>query len=175
MAADPISLDFFVQRMAALPTLRIPAVVPVKGGGEQLNWEMAFNGGALATELAITDPGLSRDVSSISVQVAYWGRISAQARRGWQFAERCYRVWRDSFIITALEPKGADWKKPTEKAIEAMYRSQLAYSQHQAQIEACEESYNGAQAMFEGLRAKKDMLRTAVIRTHEDSAPRLAV
>jgi hypothetical protein len=59
--------------------------------------------------------------------------------------------------------------------IEAQMRVSPLYPLHQKKLERAEEAYNVAQAVLEGFRAKKDMLRSAVVRSQEDAAPRLSI
>lgn len=154
-----------MQRLAALPAITV--VVDQKAH--------ITKGSALADLLAIRHDRIAQDVQAISVQIAEWGRLAALARKHWQEAERAYRVFRDRIIVEQSTPQGDGWKKPTDKIIEATYRTNPDYARAYQAIEMAEEQYNACVAVCDGLRAKKDMMRHFVMRSIEDSSPRLAV
>lgn len=131
-------------------------------------------------ELVIQIHDLQTQVQTISVQIQFWGRMESQAKRVWQIEERNYRRWRDAQILALSQPPddpelAKGWKKPTEKRIEASYRQMPEYDHYWIAVERAEEAFNGAHAILEGFRAKKDMLRAHVFRSREDGAPRMDV
>lgn len=131
-------------------------------------------------DLVIQSYDLETQVQTISVQIQFWGRMEAQCKRVWQIEERNYRRWRDAQVLALSQsPNDPDeaksWKKPTEKRIEALYRQMPEYDDHWAAVERAEEAFNGAHAILEGFRAKRDMLRSFVYRSKEDGAARMSV
>jgi len=131
-------------------------------------------------ELVIQTYDLGTQVQAISAQIQFWGRMESQCKRVWQIEERNYRKWRDAQVLFLSTPPddpelAKAWKKPTEKRIEAAYRQMPEYDQYWEAVERAEEAYNGAHAILEGFRAKKDMLKSHVYRSQEDGAARLSV
>lgn len=131
-------------------------------------------------DLVIQTYDLQTQVQIISTQIQFWGRMESQAKRVWQIEERNYRRWRDGQYLALSQPpndpiEAKDWKKPTEKKIEALYRQTPEYDQYWAAVERAEEAFNGAHAILEGFRAKKDMLRSHVYRSREDGQARMSV
>lgn len=131
-------------------------------------------------DLIIQTYDLQTQVQVISTQIQFWGRMESQAKRVWQIEERNYRRWRDGQYLAFSQPpndpiEAKDWKKPTEKKIEALYRQTPEYDQYWAAVERAEEAFNAAHAILEGFRAKKDMLRSHVYRSKEDGQARMSV
>ena len=134
----------------------------------------------IVKDLVIYDYDLGTQVSSISAQIQFWGRMESQCKRVWQIEERNYRRWRDHQLLALSRPpddpeEAKGWKKPSEKHIEAMYRQMPAYHKRWEAVERAEEAFNAAHAILEGFRAKKDMLRSHVYRSKEDGAARMSV
>lgn len=125
----------------------------------------------------IDESDLAAQVCRVSGEITHWGILEAKARRAWQWAEVQYRQWRERLAVKMLtKPDGdKEWKKPTEGQIEAAYRSHPDYHGYQMRLQMYEESTNGAHAVLEGFRAKKEMLRSAVRRSGEDGAPQLSI
>lgn len=134
----------------------------------------------VVSELVIQSYDLGTQVQAISVQIQFWGRMQSQCKRVWQIEERNYRRWRDAqYLALSASPddpaEAKTWKKPTEKKIEALYRQMPEYNELWNAVERAEEAFNGATAVLEGFRAKKDMLRSHVYRSKEDGAARMSV
>jgi hypothetical protein len=131
----------------------------------------------------ISEVDLAAQVARVSGEITHWGIMEARARKAWQRGEMEYRVWREVLTAKLLTPPvdpatklpARDWKKPTEAAIEANYRSNPEYSGHQRRLHDLEESFNAAHAVLEGFRAKKEMLRASVRRSAEDGSPMLSM
>jgi len=166
---EHMTLEAIVQRLSTIQPVDIHEVAE---DGNTLPCYLVD--GAVINELVIWEMGLTEQVQVISAQIMRWGRLAAQAKRVWEIKERDYRIWRDGVIVRALYV--ADEKKPpAEWKIEAQMRTDPLYLVHQKNLERAEEAYNVAQAVLEGFRAKKDMMRAAVVRSQEDAAPRLSV
>lgn len=133
--------------------------------------------GEIVRDLVIQESDLATQVETISAQIAHWGRMAAQCKRVWEIKERELRVWKNQQILSKLTPPKDDkgWKKPTQQLLEASYRADPVYSQLHVEVERAEEAYNAAQAIQDGFRAKRDMLRAAVVKYRDDAAPRLSV
>lgn len=128
----------------------------------------------------ISEVDLAAQVARVSGEITHWGIMEARARKAWQRGEMEYRVWREVLTVKLLTPpvdpaKLKEWKKPTEAAIEANYRSNPEYPVHQRRLHDLEESFNAAHAVLEGFRAKKEMLRASVRRSNEDGSPMMSL
>jgi hypothetical protein len=173
--SETTTLDQYVAR---LQNVRPFNIYTIDAAGDVAPWfEVTAE---VVHELVITTYDLMTQVQAISVQIQFWGRMESQCKRVWQIEERNYRRWRDAQVLALSQPpddpeEAKAWKKPTEKRIEASYRQMPEYDQHWAAVERAEEAYNGAHAILEGFRAKKDMLRAHVFRSHEDGAARMHV
>jgi hypothetical protein len=98
----------------------------------------------------------------------------------WQIEERNYRRWRDGQILEGSQPPGdpekaKDWKKPSEKKIEAAYRLLPEYHRLWESVERAEEAKNSCHNILEGFRAKQFMMKNFVYRSKEDGVARLSV
>jgi hypothetical protein len=169
MNADPKLLDAIVNRLANVQPFNIHAIDDAKDTHQP--WYQVT--GQIAKELVISEAMIEEQVQSISAQIQHWGRLEAQARRVWQMVDRKYRIWRDTMKVKLLTPDGTkDWKKPTEAGLEAAVRADPEYPKWYAEIERAEEAFNATHAVLDGWRCKQDMLKIAVWRRKEDSAPR---
>jgi hypothetical protein len=133
--------------------------------------------GSIAHQVVIREVELQEQVQLISGQIMHWGRLAAQAKRVWEIEERNYRIWRDGTLLKFVGEAGEGEKKksPPQWQAEAMLRADPLYRVHQVRLERAEEAYNVAHAILEGFMAKKEMMKSAVIRAKEDGAPRLSV
>lgn len=128
----------------------------------------------------VSESDIAAQVCRVSGEIVHWGVLEAKARRAWQLAELNYRMWREALTVTMFTPPSDPaaakaWKKPTGAEIEATYRSHPEYREHQEAIQAMEEGTNGAHAVLEAFKAKKEMLRTAVRRANDDSNATLSI
>jgi len=169
-------LDQYVARLANISPFNIHAIDAAKD--EVTPW-YEVGGPALVNDLILNDMNLSAQVQAIGAQIMHWGRMESQCRRVWAMVERQYRQWREGVSLDCFtpptDPAPKGWKKPTKPEVEATYRSDPQYTVWQQRIERAEEAFNSAHAVLEGFRAKKDMLKMAVIRSAEDGAARLSV
>lgn len=134
--------------------------------------------GALLVELVVSEDRLPQQVEAVAAQVAYWGRLAAQAHRVWQIEERDYRRWRSRVVLELLTPPEDEadakkWKKPTDKACEAGYRARPEYADWCVRLERAEEASRVAEAYREGYKAQKDVLKAFVGRGQDGAATRL--
>lgn len=173
---ETTALDQYVAR---LQNMRPFNIYNINSKGEVSPWFEVTS--EVVKELVIQTYDLATQVQAISAQIQFWGRMESQCKRVWEIEERNYRRWRDGQYLALSSPptddprKEAAWKKPTEKKIEALYRQTPEYNQYWEAVERAEEAFNGAHAILEGFRAKKDMLRSHVYRSKEDGAARLSV
>jgi len=128
-------------------------------------------------DLVLREQGLGYQVQIIAGEIQKWNRLMAQCQRVWQIEERKYRIWRDGLYLAAIDPddKPAGWKKPPESALAAQARVHPEYGRYYQAIERAEEAYNACKAVVEGFRAKKDMMKSYVVRYYDDAAPQLRV
>lgn len=165
-------LDPIVARLQNLQSFDIYQVNP---DGTTAPWFEVS--GAIVQDLVISDEGLAEQVQTIAAHIMHWGRMAAQAKRVWEIAEREYRMWRDRTVLVMLAPatKPDGWKKPTAQQVDATIRTLPEYAQHYQAQERAEEAYNGAMAVLDGFRAKRDMIKVAVLRATDGMSARLAV
>jgi hypothetical protein len=114
----------------------------------------------------------------VSGQVATWGWIAARAQRVYERTEALYRRWREGEFWKAKQPPedpeaAKKWKKPTDKEAEATYRLHPEYEAWQFKIERAREAWNQCEAIVEGFKAKKDVMRRTQRRMDADEAPNL--
>jgi len=172
-------LDQYISRLSNLTSFNIHSVDETS---DTVNPWYEVTGKNVVNDLVIFEATLQEQVQAISAQVMHWGRLSAQCRRVLAVVERQYRHWRE-ILSASLYVKPADWdeeadgvwKRPTGAQVEAAYRSHPDYTLWQKRIERAEEAYNAAEAVLDGFRCKRDMLKSAVYRRREESAPRLSV
>lgn len=126
-------------------------------------------GAAIMAELVINPHTLRDQVDAIAAQIAHWGRLVAQTKRVWQVHERKYRYWRSGIELKLLTESE---KKPSQAVIEAHYRTLPEYELFQTALEEAEEAYNSAVAVYEGFRAKAQMLRADLHRAPDGSIQR---
>jgi hypothetical protein len=174
--AETTALDQFIARFQNMRSFN---VYNIDDQGEVRPW-FDVPGPSVVRDLVIKPHDLETQVQSISVQIQFWGRMEAQCKRVWQIEERNYRRWRDAQLLelsqAPTDPEEAKgWKKPSDKRIEALYRQRPEYNELWQAVERAEEATNAAHAVLEGFRAKKDMLRAHVFRSHEDGQARMSV
>ena len=89
----------------------------------------------------------------IAAQLRFWGIAAAKMRRIVNVRERLHRKWRSRFYKEVTDPdeKPAGWKKPTEKMVEAMYRTQKIYREQHEDIERAEEALGVVTSILKGL------------------------
>lgn len=166
------ALDAIVARLQNMHPWNIQQV---SKEGEPEDWFPVTGG--IVHELVIKEANLLAEVQAISAQIMHWGRLAAQAKRVWEIRERQYRVWRDGLALALIDPTGKPraWKKPTQAQVDQTIRTMPEYTEHYNRIETAEEAFNATQAVLDGFRAKRDMMRAAIIRRNENSAPTLGV
>lgn len=164
------NMDAILQRLSKVPTFMIYEIL---GTGEVVP-EYEIPTAQVVNELMLVEEDLVRQIQVIPAEIMNWGRLVAKAKRIWEVEERNYRVWRDTlYLELARAPEGG--KKPTEKMIDATIRATLEYRQWYERIERSEETYNSLLAILDGWRAKKELVRTAVVRQHENAQPQIGV
>ena len=174
MNYNPTQLDEYVARFQTMPPFNIHHIVD--GGLDTQPW-FEVRGIEIVAQLVINEVDLYNQVVQITAEIQKWGRLAAQTRRVWEIWERNYRAWRSRCYLDQIDPpdKPDDWKKPTEKAIEARYRINPVYHDFYRRIEAAEEANSATEAILNAFRAKKDMLLRFAYKSRDDSAPRLFV
>jgi len=133
--------------------------------------------GTIAFDLVVRDANLREQIQTVATQIMHWGRWAAQAKRVWQIVEHQFRVWRDTYALSLIDPEGKPegWKKPTQEQVRQMCRAHPNYSFWYVQQERAEEAYNATLAVYEGFKVKKEMLRLAVRRHDDNGQPMLDI
>ncbi len=163
-------LDEYVQRLAHLPSFNVYAIT--KDGADCEPW-YEVNPQEVLNDLVIREQGLGAQLQLLGAEIMKWRRYEALCHRVYLIEERKYRIWRDTLYIKNITPppdpeEAKGWKKPTEKALEAMYRSHPDYSSFQIKSERAEDAMRGCLAVVDGLKAKRDMLKECVGRAKDD-------
>lgn len=163
------------ETIARLQNIHPFNVYQVTKTGETEPWYQVTGG--IVKDLVLNEDNLAEQVQTISAQIMHWGRLVGQCKRVWEIAERQYRIWRDTTALGMLEPatKPKGWKKPTGAQVDSTIRTQPEYVAHYTAMERAEEAYNAAVAVLDGFRAKRDMIKAAVLKATESSAARLGV
>lgn len=162
-------LDAIIGRLQNLHPFNIYEIDPITGDIKP--WYSVVAPTVLP-ELVIQENNLTEQIQVVSAQIAHWGRLTAQAKRIWAIAERKYRIWRDTQQLLIINTPD-DKKKPTQATIDATIRTMPEYSVHYQNIERAEEAYNAANAILDGFRAKKEMMKLAIRRDQETGAAQL--
>jgi len=164
------NMDAILQRLSKVPTFTIYDLLD---SGEVVP-EYELPTSQIIAELLLLEENLVEQIGVIPAEIMNWGRMVARAKRVWETEERNYRIWRDTFYLELLRvSEGA--KKPTEALLTSTIRSTVEYRQWYERIERAEESHNALLAVLEGWRAKKELVRTAVVRQFENAAPQIGV
>jgi len=163
------TLDQFIARFQHIPGINIHAIT--ENGQEAVPW-YDVGMGTVVADLVVNELTIPAQLATVTAEIQKWGRFSALTKRVWELEERRYRAWRSEFMLHAIDPEGKPegWKKPTEGALESMYRTQPEYHRLQAKVERAEEAYNTCDATLQAFRAKKDVLIALKRRYHEDGA-----
>jgi hypothetical protein len=165
-------LDQYIQRLQNIEPFNIYSV---DAKGQVAPWYEVT--GEIVKDVVLNENDLSIQVETVSAQIQHWGRMAAQCKRVWEIVERDFRIWKaEHHIALTTPPDSPDaWKKPTEKRIDAEMRTKPEYVTFYDESIRAEEAYNAANAVLDGFRAKRDMLKQYVYRHAENAAPRLAV
>jgi len=129
--------------------------------------------GAVVRDLVVPDGDITDQLQAVAAPIAHWGRWAAQAKRIWEVEEHLYRIWRDGFALTLIDPEGREkgWKKPTQAQVDQTVRTHPKYVEWQIKLERAEEAYLATQAVYEAMRAKKDVLKTLWFKNRDERAP----
>ncbi len=166
-------LDAIIARLQAMPAFNIHSV-DAETAAHRPWWNVTSG---IVQDLVVREEYLRDQVQALPAQIAFWGRMTALTRRVWEIEEREYRHWRDGEVLKLSTPPKDDpkWKKPTEKTIEATYRSHREYKKWSIRVERAEEAFNSAQAILDGFKAKRDMLRIAAMSSRDGTQSDLRV
>lgn len=168
---EKVRLDAIIQRLQMMQSFPIYAIDP---HGNVEPW-LIVHGPAIVPGLVINPHNLREQVDTVAGSVMHWGRMAAQCQRVWQVRERHYRHWRSTVELRCLSEGIPGLSKVTQGAIESYYRTLPEYATHQSLVEEANESFLSAEAVLEGFRAMKDMLRSDVYRARDGSLQRGSV
>lgn len=165
-----MTLDAVIARLQNMSPVNLWEVLP---SGETRPWYEIS--GQIVNELVVHEDNLLEQAQLLAAQIMYWGRLQSQAKRVWEIEERLYRIWRDTTSLKFAQLKEREGSKLTKEQIEQQVRAVPGYRNWQERLERAEECYNAVGAVLEGWRAKKDVMRSIVIRRTEDAAPTLSI
>lgn len=170
------TLDAIISRLQNMHPFNIWKIIENKNGTVTIEPWYEVDG-SIVHDLVIKEHNLREQVQVVAAQIIHWGRMVSQTKRVWEITERLYRQWRDAQVLALLDPpkKAKDWKRPTEMMVNAQIRTMKDYAFHYQAQERAEEAYNSANLILDGFRAKKEMLKVAVIRRRDDGTPMLDV
>jgi hypothetical protein len=160
--------DSIVQRLQYLGSFNLHQVT-IEGNTVPW-WEI--NSNMLIEDLVLSDLDLDGQIQTLTLRVAFWGRMAAQAERVWQVKEREYRIWKAKWYIFYRSQKEV---KYTEKEIDSLIRTNDDYSKLYNEVERAEEAYNILIAVVEAWRVKKDIVKTAVYRKVTEEGSKLSI
>ena len=162
-------LDQYIARFQNIPSFNIHVIAD--DGMKSVAWYEVTSD--IVRDLVVDELAIPMQVDTIAAEIQKWGRLTALAKRIWELEERSYRAWRSAFLLKALDPAGKPdgWKKPTNDAVESMYRVDPDYAVYQTRVERAEEAYNATEALLQAFRAKKDILIRFAPRYHEQGLP----
>ncbi len=161
-------LSAIIERLSNMHSWNIHEV---KNEGMPTAWYEVV-GMSIIPDLVIKEEGLQEQAQAISAQIAHWGRLVAQCKRVVDVVEREYRIWRDTLKMQLIESAE---KKMTDKSLDAAVRAHADYRIWYVRMESVEEAYNATQAVLEGFKAKKDMMRRIIYRREEDGVATLSL
>ena len=155
------ALDKIIHALQNLPTWNVYLIV----NGVPTPW-LECQGVEVAEQLVVRESTLAVDVMSVSVKIMEWGVLAAKAQEIWEVEQRRERVWKAKLLEAAISE---DQKKPekeqrkwTEKLQESLYRENPEYLVWKERVERAAFAVNCTNAVLEGFRATKEMLRTSV-------------
>lgn len=155
-------LDGVIHALQNLPSWNIYGF---DSTGTPVPW-MEVMGVDVAEQLVIRESDIAFQVQTVSVQIMEWGVLAARAQRVWEVEQRLERTWKAQLLTGAMKAG----EKLTEKQQEALYRADSAYDSWKVRVERAAEAVNCTQAVLEGFRAKKEMLRAAIRPAQEQGA-----
>lgn len=137
--------------------------------------------GDIVRRLLIDDANLRGDIDVVAGEIMYWGRVVARQRRCHQVSDRIYRQWRASKEIafrkaveSGLEKGWGQGGRASTEQVEAAYRTDPDYETVNGRVEATEESYNVADAIYRAFKQKADLLAQDVRRAPDGALQRLS-
>lgn len=138
------------------------------------------SGTAIIQKLAVSQTDLRGDVDRVVPEIMHWGRLVALQKRVWVVREREYRVWKARFEVAfrqlhAQSKEGwGQGGKVSGDQVEAAYRTDPGYVGVSLELEAAEEAYLFADAVYRAFRAKMDLLLQDVRRLPDGSMQRIS-
>lgn len=155
-----MSFDAIVQRLQNMAPFNI---YKINDDGTVEPW-FRVTGQSVIPEIVLSEVGVGEQLQSVTAQIAYWGRLAAQAKRVWDVEERNYRIWRSTMWLMYKQ----DEIKRTEKEIDNVIRTQPNYQTWYSKVERAEEAYNSAVAIREAWKAKREVMKSAVYRQNTE-------
>lgn len=163
---QPKHFDEIIQWLQHAQSWHVPQF---NADGHPEPW-MEWHQSKVICDLVINPSDLQSQVEALPAQVQFWGRMVATCERAVTYHERRFRVWKSQRYYHYRSSEG---KKPTEKEIEAKYRSEKDYESHQLKIDQAKEALAASKACYEGFRSKRELVRGNIKRSIDDGQPRL--
>lgn len=176
-------LDHLLQVLGNMPSWNIHRFEKRADGRlRPIPW-YEVTGAEIVNTVALREEDLNVQITSLSSQVAFWGRMVALCERATSWEERSYRVWRETQrlqlfedLIETTDGKGeTKWKKRTVAQVDAAFRTLPEYGDHYDRIDRAKEALTATKAVAEAFQAKKEIARMAVRRSIQDGTAELAV
>ncbi len=176
-------LDHLLQVLGNMPSWNIHRFeAGADGRLRPIPW-YEVTGKEITNTVALREEDLNVQITSLSAQVAFWGRMVALCERVVSWEERSYRVWRETERlqlfddpIETTDAKGeVKLKKRTVAQVDAAFRTLPEYGEHYDRIDRAKEALTATKAVAEAFQAKKEIARTAVRRSIQDGSAELAV
>jgi len=143
-------LDQHIQRLQNIQPFNIYSVSPE---GAVAEWYPIT--GEVVRDLILYHFDVETQLSVVSAQIMHWGRLTSQAQRVCEIEERKFRQWKAKQYLAGIE--GQD-KKPSDKVLEAQYRTHPEYDVLSRAVERAAEAASSAQYVVDAFKAKKDAL-----------------
>lgn len=167
-------LDGIIHALQNLPSWNIYRIVDTV----PLPW-LECSGVEIAEQLVIRESTLAVDVMTVGVKIAEWGVLHATAQLAWEVEQRRERSWKANLLEKTMTEDEKlpekDRRKWTEKLQESLYRSSPDYEEWKMKVERAAFAVNCTQAVLEGFRAKKEMLRASIRPAMEGMNPGFAI
>lgn len=150
-------LDTYVSRFQNMEPFDIYTIdsqgVPTAIGGRHVT------GPEIVAQLVWHDAEDAVQSRLVAGQILEWGRLAAQANRIWQIEERRYRTWKAQQFLEGIEAaEKVGQKKPSDKILEANYRTHEDYTAVKSRCERAEEAWAATDMIVNAFRAKERML-----------------
>lgn len=145
-------LDSLIQRLQNIEPFNVHTI---DQDGNVLPW-YDVTGPEIVGDVVVRHYDLETQVRAVSGHIMQWGRLTAQAQRVVEIEERRFTQWKAKQYLAGIEK--AEGKKPSDKVLEAEYRTHPEYEVMRQRVERAAEAANSCDAILLAFKAKKDAL-----------------